>query len=59
MRPHVSWPVALRAVRGWLEPWIMLRRYWSGWSQQPPPLAVQLLLSRLEQGHAICLYSSA
>src|SRR6266849_469593 len=22
-RPRVSWPVALRAVRGWLEPWIM------------------------------------
>lgn len=28
MRPQVSWPMALRAVRGWLEPWIMLRRYW-------------------------------
>jgi hypothetical protein len=36
-RPRVSWPLALRAVRGWLEPWIMLRRYWSGWSPQPPP----------------------
>ena len=27
--------MALRAVRGWLEPWIMLRRYWHGWSQLP------------------------
>ena len=24
-----------RAVHGWLEPWIMLRRYWNGWSQLP------------------------
>ena len=59
VRPQVSWPLALRAVRGWLEPWIMLRRYWRGWSQLPPPPALQLLLGRLEQGHAIPLYSSA
>ena len=58
-RPQVSWPVALRAVRSWLEPWIMLRRYWRGWSQLPPPPALQFLLGRLEQGHAITLYSSA
>jgi hypothetical protein len=55
----VSWPVALRAVRGWLEPWIMLRRSWSGWSPLPPPPALQFLLSWLEQGHAISFYSSA
>ena len=59
VRPQVSWPMALRAVRGWLEPWIMLRRYWSGWSSQPPPPAVQLLLRWVEKGHAIPLYSSA
>ncbi|MFL5706017.1 MAG: hypothetical protein ACJ8AG_24800, partial [Ktedonobacteraceae bacterium] len=58
-KPQVSWPGALRAVRGWLEPWIMLRRYWSGWSPLPPPPALQLLLSWLEQGHAIPLYNSA
>ena len=57
-RPQISWPVALRAVRGWL-PWIMLRRYWHGWSQQPPPPALQLLLTWLEQGRTISLYSSA
>jgi pimeloyl-ACP methyl ester carboxylesterase len=33
--------------------------YWRGWSQLPPPPALQLLLGRLEQGHAILLYSSA
>ena len=59
IRPQVSWPGALRALRGWLEPWIMLRRYWSGWSPLPPPPAVQLLLHWLERGHALSLYSSA
>jgi len=59
VRPQVSWPRALRAVRAWLEPWIMLRRYWSGWSLLPPPPAVQLLLRWLEKGQAIALYSSA
>src|SRR6266705_1759409 len=58
-RPQVYWPVALRAVRSWLEPWIMLRRYWRGWSQLPPPPALQFLLGKLEQGHPIPLYSSA
>ncbi len=59
MRPQMSWPRALRAVRGWLEPWIMLRRYWNGWSPLPPPPPLQLLLNWLEGGHAIPLYSSA
>jgi hypothetical protein len=58
-RPQVSWPVALRLVRGWLEPWIMLRRYWNGWSELPPPPALQLLLQWLERGHPIAFYSSA
>ena len=59
VRPQMSWPMALRGVRGWLEPWIMLRRYWRGWSLQPRPLALQRLLTWLEQGKAISLYSSA
>src|SRR5258708_22954510 len=59
VRPQMSWPMALRAVRGWLEPWIMLRRYWHGWSQLPPPPALQFLLGWLERGHSIALYSSA
>jgi hypothetical protein len=58
-RPQVSWPAPLRAVRGWLEPWMMLRRYWSGWSSQPPPPPLQLLLSCLERGQTISLYRAA
>jgi hypothetical protein len=53
-----SWPMALRAVRGWLEPWIMLTRYWKAWSPMPPPPAVRQLLHWLESGHAIDLYCS-
>jgi hypothetical protein len=31
-----SWPQALRRVRGWLAPWVLLGRCWSGWSTGPP-----------------------
>jgi hypothetical protein len=58
-RPQISWPMALRAVRAWLEPWILLRRSWQGWSPLPPPPVLPLLLAWLEQGHALALSSSA
>jgi len=58
-RPRVSWPVALRQVRSWLEPWIMLWRYWRAWSTQPPPLVLQQLLDWLWQGRGIYLYESS
>jgi hypothetical protein len=51
-----SWPVALRKVRAWLEPGIMLRRYWQGWSAKPPPSALQRLLDWLWEGRALGLY---
>jgi hypothetical protein len=31
----VSWPQALRAMRVWLEPWVMLWRYWRAFSDKP------------------------
>jgi hypothetical protein len=55
-RPQVCWPEALRAVRGWLEPWILLRRFWRAWSQAPPPLPLQHLLDWLWQGNRLFLY---
>jgi hypothetical protein len=51
-----SWPVALRHVRAWLEPGVMLWRYWRGWSDKPPPPALQRLLDWLWQGRGIELY---
>ena len=35
-RSRVSWPETLRAVRGWLEPYIMLWRYWRAFSEMAP-----------------------
>lgn len=54
-RPQMSWPMVLRTVHAWLEPWILLRRYWNGWSSLPPPPALQGLQHLLEQGQAIAL----
>jgi hypothetical protein len=55
-RPRLCWPAALRAVRAWLEPWIMLWRYWRAWSTRPPPRPLQVLLDHLGRGHGIYLY---
>jgi hypothetical protein len=55
-RPGASWPEALRAVRGWLEPWIMLRRYWKAFSGMPPPLELSALLEKVFSGGGLYLY---
>ncbi len=55
-RPAVCWPVALRKVRAWLEPWLMLRRYWRAWSQRPPPPELQALFSWVQRGVPLYLY---
>src|SRR6266487_4858650 len=57
-RPQVSWPQALRAVRAWLEPWVLLRRYWRAWSALPPPRPLQQLLEHLHQGFPLYLYAT-
>ena len=43
-------------VRAWLEPWIMLRRYWRAWSLLPPPPALQALLAWVQHGLPLYLY---
>ncbi|MDQ3399207.1 MAG: hypothetical protein M3511_15875, partial [Deinococcota bacterium] len=55
-RPKLSWPQALRRVRAWLEPYLMLTRYWQAWSTLPPPRQLQRLLDWLFQGKPIYLY---
>jgi hypothetical protein len=52
----MRWSVALRAVRAWVEPGIMLWRYWRGWSSAPPPAPLSALLDHLWHGHGIYLY---
>jgi hypothetical protein len=46
-RPNLSWPRALRQVRAWLEPYLMLKRYWHAFSPLPPPRPLQHLLDWL------------
>jgi hypothetical protein len=49
--------VALRQVRGWLDPWTFLRRCWHAWSgPAPPPPALQLLLDAVAAGRPLYLY---
>src|SRR5512134_363029 len=55
-RPGVCWPAALRKVRAWLEPWLMLGRYWRAWSLSPPPPELQALLTWVQRGFPLYLY---
>jgi hypothetical protein len=54
----VSWPVALRRVRGWLTPWVALGRWWRGWSPASPPAQLRLLLDAAHAGRPLHLYLS-
>jgi hypothetical protein len=56
-RPRVSWPEILRAVRGWLEPYIMLMRYWRAFSEKPLPPRLKALLERAFSGRGPYLYT--
>jgi hypothetical protein len=45
----------LRAVRGWLEPYVMLGRYWRAFTDLPPPKEFRALLERVFAGEGIYL----
>jgi hypothetical protein len=55
-RPQGSWPEALRAVRGWLEPYVMLWRYWRAVTDLPPPQELRAPLERMFSGEGLYLY---
>jgi len=57
-QPPITWPQALRAVRAWLSPWVLLRRDFQAWSRQPPPRPLRLLLEFLCQGLPLYLYAT-
>jgi hypothetical protein len=52
----LSWPRALRKVRSWLAPYVMLWRYWRAFSGIPPPPELRRLLEQLFAGRGIYLY---
>jgi hypothetical protein len=56
-RPRVSWPEILRAVRDWLEPYIMLMRYWRAFSEKPSPPRLKALPGRAFSGRGPYLYT--
>jgi hypothetical protein len=57
-RPWRGWPRALRRVCAWLEPALLLWRWWTAWSAQPPPPR-QALLDWLPQGRPLILYDTS
>jgi hypothetical protein len=52
----VAWPQALRRVRGWLTPWVVLGRWWRSWSTAAPPPQLRLLLEAVGAGRPLHLY---
>src|SRR5215203_5908300 len=54
--PPLSWPRALRKVRSWLAPYVMLWRYWRVFSGMPPPAELRRLLEQLFAGRGLYLY---
>jgi hypothetical protein len=48
--------MALRRVRGWLDPWSYLWRCWRAWSSAPPPPELQALLDAVADGRPLNLY---
>jgi SRSO17 transposase len=52
----MSWPKALRGVRGWLTPWVLLQRCWRGWSISAPPRQLQHALAWVGVGRPLHLY---
>lgn len=54
--PPPSWPRALRATRAWLSPSIALQRYWSAWSNAPPPSQLKALMNSFAAGYGLHHY---
>ena len=58
MAALLSWPMALRRVRSWLEePYVLVVRYWKAYSDLPPPKELRKLLERLFCGEGLYLYA--
>lgn len=51
--------MALRQVRGWLEPWWRVWRYWHAWTTLPPPAELQHVLDWVGQGRGIEMFNTS
>ena len=49
--------MALRRVRAWLEPYVMLMRYWRAFSDLPPPKELRVMLEWVFSGKGLYLYA--
>ena len=49
--------MALRRVRAWLEPYVMLMRCWRAFSDLPPPKELRVLLEWVFSGKGLYLYA--
>jgi hypothetical protein len=52
----LSWPRALRKIRSWLQPYVMLLRYWRAYTELPPPKEFQALGGRVFSAEGLYLY---
>jgi hypothetical protein len=43
-------------VRAWLEPYVMLMRYWKAFTDKDPPKELRRLLEWVFAGEGLCLY---
>jgi hypothetical protein len=48
---------SLESGKGWLEPWVMLMRYWKAFSDLPPPKELRALLEWVFSGRGLYLYA--
>ena len=55
--PPLSWPQALRKIRSWLQPYVVLLRYWRAYTELPPPEEFEVLLGRLFSAEGLYLYA--
>lgn len=56
IKKPASWCRLLRGVRGWLEPFVWIQRYWRAFSDGELPHDLQTLLSRCREGRSLCLF---
>ncbi len=52
----MSWSALLRRVRGWLEPFVWMWRYWRAFSRGAPPRQLRDLLEGCRRGGSLYLY---